>query len=161
MKNAILILLALLSTTAIYAMDDKPYNEEYLLSVREASTPDHILESQTMVSNYDVTKSEGFEGRKVPFETVFRFSKGTITAKYDHSGELMSSMEDFTDVRLPAEVRNEVFSQYGEDWEMVQNRYSVHYSRGKDAEIFYTIKLRNGNKVERIKVDADLFITKA
>ena len=163
MKKLVFLTIALFSLTSTFAIANNlaPANEEYLVSVREDVTPVEILEVQTMVSEYDVTKAQGFEGRNEPFKAVFRLNKGTISAEYDQNGELISSNEDFSNVRLPVQVRNEVFNQYGEGWEIVKNRYSVSYERGQDAEIFYTIKLRNGNKTERIMVDADLNITKA
>ena len=139
-KLLFLSLIFCMPFTYAYSLNNEPYNEEYLISVREASTPDEVLESQTMVSEFDVTKAEGFEGRNAPFTTVFKFNKGIVRAQYDQNGQLISSVEDFTDVRLPMEVRNEVFNRYGEEWELVDNRYSVHYTRGKEAKVFYTIK---------------------
>lgn len=162
MNKLLFLLFTFVSTfTYAHALNNEPFNEDYLASVQETATPEEVLESQTMVSEFDVTRAEGFEGINAPFNTVFKFNKGTISATYDQEGQLISSIEDFTDVQLPVEVRNEIFNQFGEGWEMVQNRYSVHYFKGKETEVFYTIKLDNGEETQRILVDADLNVTKA
>jgi hypothetical protein len=163
MKNLLILSLSLVTLTLSYANSANPIddNEEYLASVRDAATPAEIVEVQNMVSAYDATRAEGFEGRNEPFKTVFRMNKGTINAEYDENGELLRATEEFNNVRLPVAVRNTLFNAYGEGWEMVNNTYTVQYERGQDTEIFYTVKMRNGNKKERIRIDSDLNLTRA
>ena len=45
-KLLFLSLIFCMPFTYAYSLNNEPYNEEYLISVREASTPDEVLESR-------------------------------------------------------------------------------------------------------------------
>ena len=82
----------------------------------------------------------------------FKSGKGNLLAKFDNDGTLISSYQNFKDIRLPEEARLQIVSKY-RDAAIVSNKY-VAYSKGWDlTKEMYKVKIKENGKTKRIKIN--------
>ena len=120
-------------------------NADYLSAVQDNNTPDAVKLLQTKVATYDVRSNSEFDQNAGgPFEMVFKNSRGKIDAFYNSSGAVVATLEKFMNIRLPYDIRNQVFKA-NSDWTMVENQYTSAYSDNNLIKRSYKIKLRKGD----------------
>ncbi len=78
-------------------------------------------------------------------------SNGRLDAIYNDDNELVSTFQQFKNVPLPYDVRNQVYASY-QGWTIVKDKYIAY---GKDSNIDqekYVVYLEKGNDREKIKI---------
>lgn len=129
-------------------------NYEYLNKVQNGLTPNQVKYLEDLVSYWDVTQAEKFDGRRgEPFSVTFRLQNGHIIASYDKKGEVISAVERFSNFAIPKSVGKEVLEQYP-NWKIVKNRYSVWYGRNHRTKRVFNLLIRKGNQKKWLKVDS-------
>ena len=104
------------------------------------------------VAAYNVEDSE-FYSDDFEFYTIsFFIPEGKIVAVFNPEGEIIRTIERFEDVMLPTAVRNAVAERFP-NWTIVKDAYRVTYVQDKGANKSYKIKLKNGDKTTRVKID--------
>lgn len=86
------------------------------------------------------------------YMVTIKSSRGQLDVDFDKKGEITRNRQYFNDVRLPEEIREILKNEHG-DWVMVKNKY---FSKGKGElteKSHYKVKLANGNKVRRVKLE--------
>ena len=127
-------------------------NYKYLNATdsKEVAIPVKMLERK--VAAYNVENSE-FYSDDFEFYTVsFLIPEGKIVAAYNAEGEIIRTIERFEDVKLPSTVRDAVAERFPK-WEIVNDVYRVTYNQKKGANKSYKLKLKNGDKTMKVKVD--------
>jgi hypothetical protein len=127
-------------------------NYKYLNATdsKEVAIPVKMLERK--VAAYNVQDSDFYQDDFGFYYISFYIPEGKIVAAYNAEGEIIRTIERFEEVNLPTAVRDAVADRFPK-WEIVNDVYRVTYNRTKGANKSYKIKLKNGDKVMRVKVD--------
>lgn len=91
---------------------------------------------------------QGFDSYNVTFKT----SKGNVMANYDNEGELVSTYQRFKNVDLPDDVKLELLQQYRHA-QILKNSHVVTSKKWMIDKEFYKVKIRDGDKVRRMKIN--------
>lgn len=128
-------------------------NYKYLTSANSkevASVPVKKLEE--MVANYDLKNSEFYQDEYDEYIITFYIPEGKILAAYDKNGKLLRTAERFEDVNLPRVLKESVALRFP-GWTISKDLYMVTYFDKTGADKKYKIKLVNGDKSLRIKMN--------
>ncbi len=127
-------------------------NYKYLNAAdsKEVAIPIKMLERK--VAAYNVRDAEYYSDEFEFYTVSFIIPEGKIVAAYNPEGEILRTIERFTNVRLPSAVRNAVAERFPK-WAIVNDIYRVTYNQKKGANKSYKLKLKNGEKTMRVKVD--------
>ncbi|MGB5437449.1 MAG: nicotinate-nucleotide adenylyltransferase [Maribacter sp.] len=127
-------------------------NYKYLNAIdsKEAAIPVQMLERK--VAAFNLEDSEFYQDDSDFYYVSFFIPEGKIVAAYNPDGEILRTIERFEDIKLPTAVRNAVADRFP-NWTIVNDVYRVTYNQNKGANKSYKIKLKNGDKVMRVKID--------
>ncbi|MBD0850411.1 nicotinate-nucleotide adenylyltransferase [Maribacter arenosus] len=162
MKKFIIGLLALGLTSPLLAQVPKveelsevvvtAVNYKYLNAIdsKEVAIPVQMLERK--VAAFNLEDAEFYQDDNEFYYVSFYIPEGKIVAAYNPEGEVLRTIERFEDVKLPTAVRNAVAERFP-NWTIVNDVYRVTYNQNKGANKSYKIKLKNGDKVMRVKID--------
>ncbi|RYY96704.1 MAG: nicotinate-nucleotide adenylyltransferase [Chitinophagaceae bacterium] len=125
---------------------------KYLNSVdgKELAQPVKRLESKA--AEFDVRNSEFYEEDHDTYFISFYLPEGTLLATYDSSGKLMQTAEKYKNIALPSPVSMAVSSRYP-NWTIAKDVYLVNYVADQGAGKVYKLKLQNGNKRMKVRVN--------
>ena len=161
MKKLIFSLMAIGFVYQMYAQDIKlpeviisAVNYKYLNAVSSEDSDPSVTRLEQEVAFYNVKESDLYEDDYDTYMIEFYIPDGRIVASYNSNGELLRTIEKFKSVKLPKDVRDAVFTRFP-NWTLDKDVYYVNYDVNKDVKKVYKIKLRNGNEVMRIKIDAE------
>ena len=132
----------------------KPVNYKYLNQVdnRSVAVPVKLLERK--VATFDVTEQDFYQDDYDYYTVSFYIPEGKIVAVYDQEGNILRTIEKFKDIKLPKAVRDAVAQRFP-NWKLVSDVYRVKYNDNKEANQSYKLKLQNGDKTMRVKIDED------
>ncbi|WP_222983399.1 nicotinate-nucleotide adenylyltransferase [Flagellimonas meishanensis] len=139
-----------LSEVVVYAT-----NYKYLNNVdteEEASIPVEMLRRK--VAAFNVQESEYYQDDYDLYNINFFIPEGKILAAYDKDGKIIRTAERFRDINLPTAVKEAVLDRFPE-WTITKDIYLVNYHDEKGVAKKYKLKLENGDKVLRVKVDGE------
>ena len=137
-----------LSEVVVYAT-----NYKYLNSIdteEEASIPVELLRRK--VAAFDVKGSDFYQDDYEVYNVNFFIPEGKILAAYDKDGKIIRTAEKFKNINLPRPVKEAIWDRFPE-WTITKDVYLVRYHEGKDVKKRYKLKLENGDKILRVKVD--------
>lgn len=129
-----------------------PANYKYLDRVnnKEAAIPVKLLEQEA--ASYDIF-AEGYYTDEYNYYTVtFYIPEGKLVAVYDAEGKIIRTIERFQNVNVPKAVRKALITRFP-NWEVIKDVYLVTYNEKRGTKKTYKFKLRNGDKVIRVKMD--------
>ncbi len=129
-------------------------NYKYLNQVdnSEAAVPVKMLERKAAA--YDVTTKDYYQDDFDYYTVSFYIPDGKLVAVYNPNGEIIRTIEKFKDVSLPNTVKKALLKRYP-NWEVVSDVYRVSYAEAKGAKKTYKLKLQNGDKTLRVKMNED------
>ncbi len=137
-----------LSEVTVYAT-----NYKYLTNVNSkevASIPVKMLEE--MVANYDLKNSEFYQDEYDEYIISFYIPEGKILAAYDKEGKLLRTAEKFKDINLPQGIKEAVAIRFP-GWTISKDLYLVTYFDKAGTNKKYKLKLENGDKNVRVKMN--------
>ncbi len=106
-----------------------------------------------MYANFDIKNFiTALKGKKHDSYVVsLRNSSGEMVANFDKVGNLISTRQNFKNVRLSRPMILKVYQDY-KGWEMTKNKYSAN-TKGKviTSEV-YRITLQNGKRKQKVKI---------
>ncbi len=137
-----------LSEVTVYATNYKYLNDVNTMEV--ASVPVQLLERK--VASYNIKDSDFYQDDYDLYNITFFIPEGKILAAYDKDGKLIRTAEKFKDINLPTSVKTAVLDRFPE-WTITKDVYLVNYKDGKGAKKTYKLKLENGDKVLRVKLN--------
>ena len=127
------------------------HNVHYLNKVQYATMSVHVKELENQVAQCDITKSPKYDGSNKPFKAMFKSSKGTIYATYNKEGKVITTSEEFKNVKLPVPIKNSIFKEHP-GWIMISDVYTVSYNEG-DVKKVYKVKIGKGKLKKNFRVD--------
>ena len=129
-------------------------NYKYLNAVdnSEAAIPVQMLERKAAAFN--VQEQDYYIDDYDYYTVSFFIPEGKIVAVYDPDGKIMRTIEKFVDIKLPSAI-NQALAERFPNWEVVSDVYRVTYTDKKGANKSYKLKLKNGDKVMRVKMTDD------
>jgi len=130
----------------------KAVNYKYLNAIdsKEVAIPVKMLERK--VAAYNVQDSDFYQDDFGFYYISFYIPEGKIVAAYNAEGEVIRTIERFEDIKLPTAVKDAVADRFPK-WKIVNDVYRVTYNRTKGTNKSYKIKLENGDKTMRVKID--------
>lgn len=146
-KTFALVLFALVISNQVLAQE---IQDDFLAMNSNNSTPKEVLKLAESASQWDVTKSEDFDGRNKLYTVVFKSNKGFISRTYDKKGNIVQSREVFKRVHLPEQLTKYVLQQYP-DYKIVDNKYKSTSEIGKGVKSSYAIVLQSGDQKKHLK----------
>ncbi|PQB04750.1 nicotinate-nucleotide adenylyltransferase [Aureitalea marina] len=160
MRKVIMVVFLLGLTSQLFAQDVEQLKEvvvtainyKYLSAVdnSEAAIPVQTLERQA--ARFNVEEQDLYIDDYATYNVSFYIPDGKIVAAYNEKGEIVKTIEKFENVQLPEEVRVSLKSRFP-NWEVVKDVYMVSYTKDKGAKKIYKIKMKNGDKTMRVKLD--------
>ena len=124
------------------------------VEVKETRTGEFIKDPLELVqNNFEINDLiSAVKGRDYDsYEVKFKCSKGFLTANYDKEGELLNTSLNFKNIVIPVELREKIYLDYS-GWSMVKNKYVASGNSGKLNKEVYHIKLKKGNKTQKVKL---------
>ncbi|MGB7842903.1 MAG: hypothetical protein WBL21_08945 [Salinimicrobium sp.] len=133
-----------------------PYSNSLTIHIPETRVgefgedPLMFLKNHFNVNNFvQANKDLNFSSYQVWFKT----KKGYMVAELDKEGKLLYSVQKFRNIILPQETRKGIRAKYP-NAVIVQNKY-VATTNGWDLNRkFYMVKIKDGNKVKRLHLEA-------
>lgn len=137
-----------LSEVTVYATNYKYLNS--VASEEPAALPVEMLERK--VAAFDIENSEYYVDEYDYYQVRFYIPEGKILAAYDKDGKIIRTIERFEDVALPNSIKEAVLDRFP-GWTITKDMYRVNYHEEKGATKTYKLRLENGDKKLRVKVD--------
>ncbi|MBT8299062.1 MAG: nicotinate-nucleotide adenylyltransferase [Maribacter sp.] len=131
----------------------KAVNYKYLNATdsKEVAVPVRMLELKAAA--YNVKDKDFYAEDDYQFYTIyFRIPEGTIVAAYNPEGKIIRTFEKFKNTSLPIAVSEAIYKRFP-NWTIVSDVYRVTYNEKKGVSRTYKLKLENGVKTMRIKID--------
>ena len=131
----------------------KAVNYKYLNATdsKEVAIPVRLLERKA--ASYNVQDKDFYAEDDYQFYTIFfSIPDGTIVAAYNPEGKIIKTFEKFKNTSLPNAVSVAVYERFP-NWEIVSDVYRVTYNEKKGVNKTYKLKLKNGEKTMRVKID--------
>lgn len=89
------------------------------------------------------------------YMVTFKSSRGQLDVNFDKNGKLKMNRQYFYNLRLPEEIIKTIKKDHP-GWTMLKNKY---FAKGKGElteKSYYRVKLTDGNKVRRVKLEPNL-----
>ncbi len=138
-----------LSEVVVTAVNYKYLNQT---DNKVAAVPVKML--QRKAAAYDV-KAQDYYQDDFDFYTVsFHIPDGKLVAVYSPEGKILRTIEKFNDVKLPVAVSRALVERFP-NWEPVSDAYRITYKEDKGAKKIYKLKLSNGDKTMKVKMNED------
>lgn len=169
MKSIISLLVVLVLSTTTYAQGNEEINtadlkknvtdtklpavvikrvgEDFSIYVPEIENPDSkINRIQNEFIAYDLGKdAEGYD----EFLVTLSIKDGSLVARYNEKGKLITVVEKYKDVRIPNNVVKNILKQYP-GWKILKDRYYYSQKEGDITKKQYDIVLEKDNKVQQV-----------
>ncbi|MEC7263629.1 MAG: nicotinate-nucleotide adenylyltransferase [Bacteroidota bacterium] len=137
-----------LSEVIVYATNYKYLNN--IDTKEEASIPVEMLRRK--VAAFDVKDSEYYQDDYDVYNIEFYIPEGKILAAYDKDGKIIRTAERFNNINLPNSVKEAILERFP-GWTITKDTYITTYYDKKGVTKKYKLKLENGDKVLRVKMD--------
>jgi len=127
-------------------------NYKYLNATdsKEVAIPVKMLERKAAA--YNVQDADYYSDDYEFYTVSFFIPEGKIVAAYNPEGEIIRTIERFKNIKLPTTVRDAVADRFP-NWTIVKDVYRVTYNQDEGAKKSYKLKLKNGDKTMRVKID--------
>jgi hypothetical protein len=130
-------------------------NYKYLNTVNSEDIDQSVQRLEQKVAFYNLKDSDLYEDDYDSYMIEFYIPDGRIVAAYDKDGNIIRTIEKYESLKLPKDVRDAAFTRFP-NWTLDKDAYYVTYnSSSNKAKKIYKLKLRNGNEVVRLKIDAE------
>ena len=160
MKNLFLFLLVCVLSTPLFSqiveletVEVRPVKYKYIYEVVDDDIDQSVKDLQIKLGEFDVTKEDYYNDEYDGYSVSFYIPEGYALASYDKNGKLIKTIERYKNVKLPLSI-NQALAKRFPNWTLDKDIYKVNYSEEKwESKKTYKLKLTNGKKVMRIKMD--------
>lgn len=125
--------------------------------VTEMGVTNEALPVQTLrrkAANFDIKNSDLYQDDYDMYHVSFYIPDGKMVAAYDKEGKILRTIEKFKNVALPVAVRDAVADRFP-GWTLTEDQYKVTYHDQKGVTKKFKIRLENGDKILRVKLDGE------
>ncbi|MBJ7881768.1 hypothetical protein [Gelidibacter salicanalis] len=88
------------------------------------------------------------------YEVTLSSQKGFMVANFDKKGNLLKTYQNFNDVLLPYDMRNQLYNSY-KGWTMTKNKYKATTKGVILNKETYRVTLQFGNRKQHVKIDGN------
>ena len=128
-------------------------NHNYFTATNTEQLALPVKKLEDQVVDYKADKTDFKYDKGEIYNVTFSIPEGNIIAAYNDQGLLVSTIEKYTNVRLPSEVIYAILNRFP-NWAIVSNIYYVNYHNEKGiTKKLYKIELINADKSLDIKTD--------
>ncbi len=160
MKRVFLVLMLAGLTSPLMAQDPielsevliRGANYQYLDAVDHSVAPMTVKYLEKEAALFRAEGGNLYEDMYDTYTVSFFIPDGKIVAMYDRDDRIVKTIERYKNVQLPSDVRAIIKINYP-DWTIVRDVYHVNYNEGTETLKYFMIKLENGNKTLRVKID--------
>ena len=162
MKKLIIALVTVGLATQLYAQDPIKLpevtvvakNYKYLNKTDSKNATLPVKELQKKVANYDVKSQDFYSENYDLYSVSFYIPEGKIFAEYDQDGNILRTIEKFSDIALPNAITSSVLERFPK-WTITKDIYLIRYTDKEGAKQKYKITLVNGNERVKVKLDGN------
>ena len=127
-------------------------NANFINSFTAIDISKRILSFQKVAANYDIKANPVYTSTKPSTYTViFKEANDKIENLYSHSGEILSSNQTFSAIRLPHAISSKIAKEHPR-WSINDIACSITYTKGEAVDIVYKVKLKNGSRTKTLKI---------
>jgi hypothetical protein len=145
---------SLLEELAIANTITKSLNSNYLKEVNSKDTPIKVIKLENIVARYDIKEANVYINKVSYYDVVFKESSCEIIAKYNNSGELISTIETFEDIKLPFQLSYQISKHYP-GWNFISNTHIINYTKENGVKKTYEVELKNGKTLKFLKFEVE------
>lgn len=128
-------------------------NYKYLNAVDSDENSLSVQMLEEKVAMFDLKNSEFYNDEYDTYYVTFYIPEGKILAAYDKDGRLIRTVERFKNVKLPQNIQAAIAKRFP-NWVISKDVYKVNFHRNNAvAKKQYKVRLKNGDKTMRIKLD--------
>ncbi len=138
-----------------YSMKVDPVTKEVNLKISESYYGEFQEDPLAFIEgNFSIDRfiRENEEHDFDSYQVTFRSNKGNVLANYDKEGEMVSTYQRFKNVNLPDDVKLQILQQYRHA-QILKNSHVVTSKKWMIDKEFYKVKIQDGDKVRRLKLD--------
>jgi hypothetical protein len=127
-------------------------NSSFINSFAFADISQRILSLQKVSADYDIKTDPVYTPNKpTTYTVVVKEAKNKIENLISHSGEILSSNQTFTAIRLPYAISSKIVKEYP-GWSIYDIACTISYTKGEAVIIVYKVKLKNGRHNKTLKI---------
>ncbi|SFZ91583.1 hypothetical protein SAMN05428642_102149 [Flaviramulus basaltis] len=169
MKNLVIGLLFLGFTNLTFSQNDMAYvnvnpaikfdvskksssNLDFIKSLTSSDISKRIISFQKVVADYNIKADPVYiKNNKTTYTVTFKEATNEIENIYNKDGEILSSNQAFSNIRLPYRLSSKVALEHP-GWSIKNVSCTIAYELGENTNIFYKVKLKNGSKTKTLKI---------
>lgn len=139
------------------SMQRLPVSNRLLIKISGNAAGEFEKDPLTFMKNiFDVEKfiADNRDGEFDAYRVFLKSRKGKLAANFDQSGNLISSSQIVKDAILPQNARLQIPIEY-QDAVIVKSGYYATTRGWKIQRAYYKLKLREGNKSKRLRINKD------
>ncbi|RKE95362.1 hypothetical protein [Ichthyenterobacterium magnum] len=127
-------------------------NVSFIKSFETVDLSKRIISFQKVAANYDIKTDPVYMSNKpTTYAVVFKEANNKIENLYNHSGEILSSNQIFSDIRLPYAISSKITIEHP-GWSIYNVKCTIAYIQDEAVNIAYKVKLKNGNQSKVLKI---------
>ena len=152
MKTLCSTLLLIAFNLALTAQSEFDFtkNINYFNEVVSDDESRNIKKIQNMVANFNIANVDGFDSKKrSTYDVIFTEYNCKIEATYNSEGEILNSVEVYSDMRLPMSLMNQILRE-NREWFISGNIQTIKYHHNSNSYKLYQIELRKENKFKQL-----------
>ncbi|MFV8839301.1 hypothetical protein [Salinimicrobium soli] len=134
-----------------------PVNHELVVKVKEKAYGEFQKDPLAFVKNHFNVQQFIRDNEKLgydSYEIVFKNRAGQLFTTFDNKGELIGSRQRFKNVPIPDDTKLAILEKY-RDAKILSNRYAAYSKSWNIEKEVYKVKLQDGDKVRRLKIQRD------
>ncbi|MDA7559148.1 hypothetical protein N8768_08335 [Flavobacteriaceae bacterium] len=147
-----LLFTCILSLSFVFSAESQnAKNLDYLKDMSLQRSSSKISEFQNMIAAYNIQQLAVFKSDKeTTYDVVFKETNCKVVTTYDASGKIISSSENYNNVKLPHQLALEVIKAFP-NWRILKSRQSIEYNSLTGPESTFVIKIKNDNNSKVLK----------
>ncbi len=132
-------------------IEKKIRNYDYLKRNAQNEQALEIDKLQREAANFNLSSLAIYDqSEKSKYDVVIRSPYSTLYIKYDPLGNIISSAEQYKNLKVPLKLSQKIARKYP-GWGFEKSIYSVKYRNGKPLKGKYNIRLRKGEKYKSVQ----------
>jgi len=134
------------------AFISKALNFNYLTNIKANEASFIVAQLQRLVANFDIKTSSVYDNSEAAtYSVVFKNNQGEIVATYNNDCKILSTVEKYEDVVIPANLRIAISKQFP-GWAFQSNTYLISYTENNGISKKYKIKINKGKHKKTLKL---------
>ena len=162
MKKLLMLVVLMGITTTLFSQVEEVLPEvkvlglhfKYIDAINDIDEPVVIKDLHKYVGNFDVLESDVYDVVYDTYQFTFKIPQGKILAGYDDEGNLLWTVEQFKNVKVPNDIVRMVAMEYP-NWKFEKTFYTIKYTEKSGASKKYRVIISKDGKKKRITLDPD------